>query len=422
MNPSSYRRGLFSFQDIALDIYEYDGQIFLKGEDLGRILCLADPKDVIHNIFVRHRDELYPHSTTLKLRSVDGKVREIRCFNETGPYLVAMFARTPKAKEVRLWLAELPKKVREFGKTVQEDIQQALEEAREQGRLDALKELAAKPDKDDEDLLDEIIRLANVDDEYPAPPALPDSKAIRAAYELSRLNLLPEVLDRLLLYWLLNRDDEDTFRALSMRIEEVETVFSLFQALGFPRQPNLLPTGLPWEEPLKGISRKRADLERVEHRLRDLVAKVRELAGGPPGMERAFALLHEICPPWMIVTPRKVHLTKDILLALKLRTRTMADLARALGWGVSYLKGPGSGFRTITLSRKDFYARYIKGQTPALPAPVEATSAAGPSTRGKAMADWIQRTWEESNSRYKIWLERQFIKAFPEAKGTVGFI
>ena len=35
------------------------------------------------------------------------------------------------------------------------------------------------------------------------------------------------------------------------------------------------------------------------------------------------------------------------------------------------------------------------------------------------MAEWIRRTWEESNARYKIWLERQFIKAFPEARGMI---
>ncbi len=404
------------FGDENVDVYEHDGQIFLKGEDLGCMLELADPRNGVHNIFVRHEDELKPHSVTLKLIASDGKAYETRVYSETGAYLVAMFARSSKAKEVRQWLAELPKKVREFGKTVQEDIQQALEEAREQGRLQALKEFTSEIDED-KDLWESIQGITTLDKctDLPVSPR-PHFKAARAAYELSQLNLFPEVLDRLLLYWILDREDEDTSRALSMRIEEVEIVFSLFQVLGFPRLPNLLPNGLPWQEPLPRIPREKADLEKVEQRLRNLILKITNFVDGCPKIDQAFAILHEVAPPWMIVTTQKVHLTKDLILALNLKTRTMADLARALGWGVSYLNGSGSGFRTISLSRQEFYDRYFKGMR-ALPFSVPGTESLTP---GDAMADWIRKTWEGFDQKHRAWLERQFMKTFPEAKGALG--
>ncbi|HFC97512.1 MAG TPA: hypothetical protein ENJ40_03500 [Thermosulfurimonas dismutans] len=108
---------VLKFQGHDVRVIEVNGENCIPAEDLGRILGFSEPRKSVNNIFNRYRDEIEPHSSVINLMTEAG-LREVRVFNETGAYLVAMFARTPKAKEVRLWLASLPKRLREFREAV----------------------------------------------------------------------------------------------------------------------------------------------------------------------------------------------------------------------------------------------------------------------------------------------------------------
>lgn len=59
-------------------------------------------------IYNRHADEFTPEmSTILKLKAVDGKMRDVRVFSLRGCHLLAMFSKTPVAKEFRRWVLDL---------------------------------------------------------------------------------------------------------------------------------------------------------------------------------------------------------------------------------------------------------------------------------------------------------------------------
>lgn len=93
-------------------MYEVGGELFLTGEDLGKMLGLVEPRIAVRKIFDRHREELTPHTRVTKMVShVDCKQRYLRLYSQEGCYLISMFARTDTAKAVRQWLAALPGKV-----------------------------------------------------------------------------------------------------------------------------------------------------------------------------------------------------------------------------------------------------------------------------------------------------------------------
>ncbi len=102
------------FHGQEVPVFEVNGELYLTGEDLGNMLGLVEPRIAVRKIFDRHREELSPHTCVTKLVSqVDHQQRYMRLYSEEGCYLIAMFARTETAKEVRRWLASLPRKIRQ---------------------------------------------------------------------------------------------------------------------------------------------------------------------------------------------------------------------------------------------------------------------------------------------------------------------
>ncbi|MEW6657347.1 MAG: Bro-N domain-containing protein [Thermodesulfobacteriota bacterium] len=100
------------FEGQQVPLYEIDGEMYLAGEDLGRMLGLADPRNAVRKIYNRNKSELEPHSRATKLTARDGRPRITRLYSEVGCYLATMFARTRKAREVRLWLALMAQNIR----------------------------------------------------------------------------------------------------------------------------------------------------------------------------------------------------------------------------------------------------------------------------------------------------------------------
>ena len=102
------------FQDLSVRLYEDRGRIWITAEDIGKCLQFTKPRIGVYKIYKRQKEEIDPFSTVTKLVTVDGKIRKTRVYTEQGAYLIALFARTEKAKEVRQWLTGLPEKIREI--------------------------------------------------------------------------------------------------------------------------------------------------------------------------------------------------------------------------------------------------------------------------------------------------------------------
>lgn len=80
--------------------------IWLTANQIGYALQYADDK-AVQRIYARHRDEFSEKmSMMVKLTTPSGK-QDARVFSLRGAHLIAMFARTPVAKEFRRWLLDI---------------------------------------------------------------------------------------------------------------------------------------------------------------------------------------------------------------------------------------------------------------------------------------------------------------------------
>lgn len=95
-----------SFHNTNFSYMEMGGQVWLTATEVGQALEYADDKEV-QRIYSRHADEFTAQMTgVVKLTTPSGK-QESRVFSLRGAHLVAMFARTPKAKEFRRWVLDI---------------------------------------------------------------------------------------------------------------------------------------------------------------------------------------------------------------------------------------------------------------------------------------------------------------------------
>jgi prophage antirepressor-like protein len=108
------------FHAVAVNIYEIDGKDYLTGEDIGRCLGLTLPRKSVTKIYQRNREELEPHKAGVNLGPPSGN-QEVMVFTETGANLIGMFSRTAKSKDFRLWLARLPRRVRDAAPQIMEE-------------------------------------------------------------------------------------------------------------------------------------------------------------------------------------------------------------------------------------------------------------------------------------------------------------
>lgn len=106
-----------SFQSTTFSVVDRNGQRWLQAADIARALGYGRA-DKVGQIYDRHADEFTPGMTeTLKLRVTDSQTlksavssnlqREVRMFSLRGAHLLAMFARTPVAKEFRRWVLDV---------------------------------------------------------------------------------------------------------------------------------------------------------------------------------------------------------------------------------------------------------------------------------------------------------------------------
>lgn len=103
---NSVTKAELNFHGISLQPVSDISGIWLTANQIGYALQYADDK-AVQRIYARHLDEFTEKmSTVVKLTTPSGK-QDTRVFSLRGAHLIAMFARTPVAKEFRRWLLDI---------------------------------------------------------------------------------------------------------------------------------------------------------------------------------------------------------------------------------------------------------------------------------------------------------------------------
>ncbi|EES2155798.1 hypothetical protein FWY48_005058 [Escherichia coli] len=95
------------FHNVQFQTVQRDGLLWLSAPQIASALQYADQSSVTR-IYARHADEFTNGMTaSVKLTDPKGDKQETRIFSLRGAHLIAMFARTPIAKEFRRWVLDI---------------------------------------------------------------------------------------------------------------------------------------------------------------------------------------------------------------------------------------------------------------------------------------------------------------------------
>lgn len=98
-----------SFNEVNFEPICQNGSFWLKASELAEALGYVDQSSV-NRIYARNEDEFtQAMSCSVKLTE-KGQSREIRVFSLRGCHIIAMFSRTPVAKEFRKWVLDVLEK------------------------------------------------------------------------------------------------------------------------------------------------------------------------------------------------------------------------------------------------------------------------------------------------------------------------
>ncbi|EDW0701279.1 hypothetical protein KV01_005826 [Salmonella enterica subsp. enterica] len=116
-----------SFHDTKLTPVKRNNQIWLTAVEIAKALGYKK-SDAVTQIYDRNADEFRADMTLTLNLSVKGfgngaSVKEVRVFSLRGAHLIAMFARTPVAKEFRRWVLDILDK--EVGESVTTPVKQS---------------------------------------------------------------------------------------------------------------------------------------------------------------------------------------------------------------------------------------------------------------------------------------------------------
>lgn len=108
--PAKVFEEAFDGQQITF-YQDSDGEIFARADEVG--LCMTNAKNLrdagkrIREILLRNPSDFEGFASDRKLRSLDGKARNVKVLKGRGIFMVAFFARTDKAIRFRRWAAQI---------------------------------------------------------------------------------------------------------------------------------------------------------------------------------------------------------------------------------------------------------------------------------------------------------------------------
>ena len=101
------------FNDVQFDIIKQNQAPWVRGIQIGYALGYPNPRQSIAKLYDSHADEFTPAMTAVVTLPTEGGPQETRIFSLRGCHLLAMFARTPVAKQFRRWVLDVLDKLAE---------------------------------------------------------------------------------------------------------------------------------------------------------------------------------------------------------------------------------------------------------------------------------------------------------------------
>lgn len=96
-----------AFHEIQFNIVNHNNQIWLTAVEIAKALRYKSD-DSVTKIYNRNHEEFSPGmSETVNLTVSGNYQKTVRIFSLRGAHLIAMFARTPVAKEFRRWVLDI---------------------------------------------------------------------------------------------------------------------------------------------------------------------------------------------------------------------------------------------------------------------------------------------------------------------------
>ena len=358
------------FQGMEVRVIYVDGVAYIPGEDIGKMLGYENPRDSVSTIFTREKDELEPHSVTIKLIATDGKRYSTRCYNRTGAYLISMFARTPKAREMRRWLATLPEKIQEFRSLTEQEMKRIAEEAYKRGHADGYSHAIEYELEDEEEESEAEKALREVgwfsDRSSREGSGQPVDmarlmKAAQAGFDLACLHLHPKTLDSLLLAWTYDRGPLRAAFDNGLPVGTVKEVFQIFLRIGLPRHTEY-KEAIWWDKDRHFVNESKFSYgaQIVLTRIYRLIKRVKAAIGENVTEEKVFKELESNRPDWLLLTRYQVHIRSSVFSGTEARMSLQA-LGEEIFWPVRKYVYPRTkrSERTIAIPRVLFYDRYF---------------------------------------------------------------
>lgn len=106
IDMNSVQNNELTFHNTSFSYMEMAGQVWLTASEIGHALEYADDK-AVQRIYSRHSDEFTEKMTGVVKMTTPSGMQDSRVFSLRGAHLIAMFARTAKAKEFRRWVLDI---------------------------------------------------------------------------------------------------------------------------------------------------------------------------------------------------------------------------------------------------------------------------------------------------------------------------
>lgn len=106
IDMNSVQNKELTFHNTSFSYMEMAGQVWLTASEIGHALEYADDK-AVQRIYSRHADEFTEKMTGVVKVTTPSGMQDSRVFSLRGAHLIAMFARTAKAKEFRRWVLDI---------------------------------------------------------------------------------------------------------------------------------------------------------------------------------------------------------------------------------------------------------------------------------------------------------------------------
>ncbi|QPL46475.1 Bro-N domain-containing protein [Halomonas sp. A40-4] len=122
------------FEGTEVELITQGNEVWVTASNLGRALGYANGK-AVQRIYTRNKDEFTDTMSGVVNLTTPTGTQGVRVFSLRGAHLIAMLARTKKAKAFRRWVLDILDTIAkggEYAKQQWEQARQALEDRREQ--------------------------------------------------------------------------------------------------------------------------------------------------------------------------------------------------------------------------------------------------------------------------------------------------